>query len=124
MKILLTSTSDTIQGNVDPRFGRAAYLLMMDTETNEWEVQANSGVNASGGAGIQAAQVASAHGVQAAISGDFGPHAFTALKAAGIAMYLYGNCQTIPAAIEQFKAGRLVQVDAPTHPECDGDHQG
>jgi predicted Fe-Mo cluster-binding NifX family protein len=124
MKIILTSTTDNIKGDIDPRFGRAAYLLVMDTDTNECKAQTNPGLNASGGAGIQAAQFASDHGVQVAISGDFGPNAFKALEAAGIAMYLYGNCQTIKAAIEQFKAGKLVRVDAPTHNECDGGHHG
>ena len=120
MKILLTSKTDSIDADIDSRFGRAAYLIVVDTDNGEWKAHANPGVNASGGAGIQAAQFASDQGVKAAISGDFGPNAHKALQEAGIPMYLYGECLTIQVAIQQFKAGKLVQVDAPAHPEAGG----
>ena len=58
MKIILTATSPSIDSNVDPRFGRGAYLIVVDTDTLEWQAHPNPGVNASGGAGTQAAQFA------------------------------------------------------------------
>jgi predicted Fe-Mo cluster-binding NifX family protein len=124
MNILLTTASPDLEAEVDPHFGRAAYLLVLDTDTHEWEAQTNPGANSSSGAGIRAAQFAADHQAQAVISGDFGPHAFEALRAAGIATYLYGNCRTVNQAIERFKAGQLQQVGAPTRGECDGDHHG
>jgi len=45
--------------------------------------------------GTQAAQYIAAEGAQAAISGDFWPNAYNALNAAGIAMYLLGDSQTV-----------------------------
>jgi predicted Fe-Mo cluster-binding NifX family protein len=122
MKILLTASSSNIDSDVDPRFGRAAYLLVINTETNEWEAQTNPGLSVSGGAGIQAAQFAAKQQIEAAISGDFGPHAYEALQTAGIAMYLYGDCHTVREAIERFKAGLLRQIGAPTRGDCDGGH--
>jgi predicted Fe-Mo cluster-binding NifX family protein len=124
MKIILTTTSPNIDSEVDPRFGRGAYLLMVNTESLQWEVNPNPGVNASGGAGIQAAQFVTGQKAEAVLSGDFGPHAFEALQAGGIAMYLYGDCFTARQAIERFKAGQLQQVGAPTRGECDGGHHG
>jgi predicted Fe-Mo cluster-binding NifX family protein len=124
MKIILTATSLNLDAEIDPRFGRASYLIIFDTETNEWEAQHNPGLNASGGAGIQAAQFAAQQQAQAAISGDFGPHAFQALQAAGIATYLYGDCRTVREAISRFRDGQLQQVGAPTRGECDGGHHG
>jgi len=124
MKIILTTTSPNIDSEIDPRFGRAAYLLVIDTNTHEWEAQTNPGASAPGGAGIQAAQFAADQQAQAAISGDFGPHAFKALQAAGIAMYLYGDCRMARQAIERYKAGQLQQVGAPTRGDCDSDHHG
>jgi len=114
MKIVLTSTSQDIESNIDPRFGRSAYLLIVDPDTFEWSAESNPGVTATGGAGIMAAQSVARLGVEAVISGDFGPNAFNALRAAGIGMYLYGDCFTVRQAVERYKNGQLEQVEAPT----------
>jgi predicted Fe-Mo cluster-binding NifX family protein len=114
MKILLTASSPNIESSIDPRFGRGAYLIVVDTDTLEWQAHPNPGVNASGGAGTQAAQLTANQQVKAVISGDFGPNAYSALQAAGIAMYLYGASTTVRNAIELFKAGKLESVGAPT----------
>jgi len=124
MKIILTAMSPSINSEIDPRFGRGAYLLIVDTDTLQWEAHPNPGLNASGGAGIKAAQFVSDHNARAVLSGDFGPYAFDALQAAGIAMYLYGDCPTVAQAIERFKNGQLEQVGGPTHGECDSGHYG
>jgi predicted Fe-Mo cluster-binding NifX family protein len=114
MKILLTATSPNIEANIDPRFGRGAYLIVVETDTLEWQAQPNPGVSASGGAGTQAAQIAANQQVTAVISGDFGPNAYNALQAAGIKMYLYGASTKVREAIEHFKTGKLISVEAPT----------
>ncbi|MBN2388621.1 MAG: NifB/NifX family molybdenum-iron cluster-binding protein [Anaerolineales bacterium] len=120
MKIVLTTTSADIKSAVDPRFGRGAYFLIVDTESGAWEAQANPGVNASGGAGVQAAQFVVACKAGAVVSGAFGPNAFDALKAVGIQMVLYGDCQTAEEALERYKAGTLEQATAPQS----GGHRG
>ncbi len=62
MKIILTATSPSIDSNVDPRFGRGAYFLIVDPDTLEWQAYPNPGVGAPGGAGTLAAQfVANQH---------------------------------------------------------------
>jgi predicted Fe-Mo cluster-binding NifX family protein len=122
MKIVMTTTSPNLDSDVDPRFGRCAYLLVMDTDSLKWQAHPNPGVNVSGGAGIKAAQFVTEQKVEAVLSGDFGPHAFQALQAAGIAMHLYGDCCTTRQAIEHFKAGQLQQVGAPTRDDCDHGH--
>jgi predicted Fe-Mo cluster-binding NifX family protein len=116
MKIILTTTSPNIDSDVDGRFGRGAYFLIVDSDTMEWQAHPNPGVNASGGAGIKAAQFVAEQGAKAAISGDFGPNAHGALDAAGISMYQFGACRTAKEAIEHFKAGQLECVNAPTGP--------
>jgi len=114
MKIILTTTSPNLDSEIDPRFGRGAYLLLVDTDTLQAEAHPNPGVTASGGAGIQAAQFVTDQKAEAVISGDFGPNAFNALQAAGIATYLYADCRTARQAIELFQAGQLQRVGAPT----------
>jgi predicted Fe-Mo cluster-binding NifX family protein len=124
MKIIITATSPTLDSEVDPRFGRGAYLLMINTATLDWQAYPNPGVTASGGAGIQAAQFVTSQKAEAVISGDFGPHVYEALQATGIAMLLFGNCRTARQAIESFKAGQLQEVGAPIRGDCDSGHHG
>jgi predicted Fe-Mo cluster-binding NifX family protein len=114
MKIVVTATSANIDAAIDSRFGRAAYFIVVDVDTLEWQAYPNPAVSASGGAGTQAAQYIANQGAQAAISGDFGPNAYSALNAAGVAMYLLGASQMVREAVAQFKAGQLTQVGAPT----------
>jgi predicted Fe-Mo cluster-binding NifX family protein len=114
MRIILSTASPSLDSDIDPRFGRSAYLLAVDTETLQWQAHPNPGVHASGGAGSQAAQFVAAQKAEAVISGDFGPNAFAALQAAGISMYLYGQARKAQEAIERFQTGQLQQVGAPT----------
>ena len=114
MKIIITTISPDIESQVDPRFGRGAYFLLVDPDTMEWQAFPNPAVSASGGAGIQAAQFASEQKAEAIISGDFGPNAYNAINAAGLHMYLFGLCRTAREAIEHFKSGQLKGISAPT----------
>ncbi len=121
MKILITSAAPSLDADIDPRFGRGAYLLVVDSETLQWQAEANAAASASGGAGIQAAQFAVNQKVGAVISGDFGPNAYNALNAAGVPMYLFGAGGTAREVVARFKSGQLQQVGAPTGP---GHHGG
>ena len=114
MKIILTATSPSIDSNIDMRFGRGAYLIVLDPDTLDCQAHPNPGVSASGGAGTLVAQFVATQKADAVISGDFGPNAYNALQAAGIAMYLFGASNTVKEAIEHFKAGKLERVGAPT----------
>jgi predicted Fe-Mo cluster-binding NifX family protein len=114
MKIIITTTAPDLDSAVDPRFGRGAYMLSVDSETLQWHADANAAASAPGGAGIQAAQFAVNQKVEAVISGDFGPNAYNALNAAGVAMYLFGSGGTARQVVERFKAGDLQRVGAAT----------
>lgn len=106
-KIALTVGSPHLDAEVDPRFGRADWILFVEPETMEWKAQENPGRDARGGAGVQAAQFLGDREASAVISGDFGPKAHQALEAAGIAMYRCEPHTTAHEAVELFKAGEL-----------------
>ncbi len=85
MKVAVTSTGVDLDSQVDPRFGRAPYILIVDSETFEFEALDNKeNVNALKGAGIQTASMVSRKGVKVLLTGFCGPNAFKALKAANI----------------------------------------
>lgn len=62
MKIAVSSAGPDLESQVDPRFGRAQYLLVVDTDTLEFEALQNPNVAVGGGAGIQTAQMIAAKG--------------------------------------------------------------
>lgn len=88
MKIAISARGASLDASFDPRFGRAAYLVIVNDATEEVQGFANPAGNAGGGAGVQAAQFVAGQGARVVISGDFGPNAFEALSAAGIEMVL------------------------------------
>ena len=121
MKLVITASAPDIEAAVDPRFGRGANFIVVDSETLQWEAHENQAVNASGGAGSQAAQFVAQQGAEAVISGDFGANAYLALAGAEIKMYLLGSSKTVREAVVNLAAGTLVQVHSPTEP---GHHGG
>jgi len=107
MKIAITSQGQDLDAAVDPRFGRAAYILVVDIDTLEFEVIDNStNKNAFKGAGIQAAAGISEKGAQALVTGFCGPNAFKTLDAAGIKVANDAK-GTVREVIDQYKAGKF-----------------
>ena len=114
MKIAVTSKGPNIDSEVDPRFGRAAYIVFVDSDTLAFDAFDNSeNVKALKGAGIQAASVVSEKGAEVLITGYCGPNAFKALKAGKVGVAQNAEGTTVRAAVEAYKAGKLSLVDEP-----------
>lgn len=52
MKIAVTATGPSLDSQVEARFGRCAYFLIIDTETMLFEGIENPNIALGGGAGI------------------------------------------------------------------------
>jgi len=105
MKIAITATGTDLSADVDPRFGRASYILVVDSETLDVEVIDNAAnKDAFKGAGIQAAAAVSEKGAQVLLTGFCGPNAFKTLDAANIKV-ANDVSGTVQSAVERFKAG-------------------
>ena len=113
MKLCISSTGKDLSAAVDPRFGRAAGYVIVDTETGSFESVENPAAMAGGGAGTKAAQLVINKGVQAVLTGNIGPNAFAVLNAAGIKIYT-GVSGTVQDAVDAFSGGSLKPVGAPT----------
>ena len=112
MKVIVTSQGRELNSLVDPRFGRAKYFLVVDTEAGDFSAADNSqNLNAAQGAGIQAGKNVVDLGAEAVITGHVGPKAFATLQTGGVRIYTGAN-GTVTHAIEQFKAGTLKQSNA------------
>ena len=107
MKIAVTSKGQDLNAEVDPRFGRAAYIIIVDTETLEFEVMDNAlNKDSFKGAGIQAAAGISDKGVKVLLTGFCGPNAYKTLEAADVKVANDAK-GTIQDAIDQYNAGKF-----------------
>lgn len=113
MKIAITSLGPTLNAEVDPRFGRAHYLLIVNTDTLDVEAIENPNVAAGGGAGVQTAQIVVSKAAQAVLTGNCGPNAYRTLEAAGIAVYA-GLSGVVREAVEAFNQGKLGPLEGPS----------
>jgi predicted Fe-Mo cluster-binding NifX family protein len=119
MRIAVSSTGPNLDAEVDPRFGRCQYFIVVDPKTLDYEAIENSNIAASGGAGIASAQAVAEKEVQAVLTGNCGPNAYSTLSAAGIQV-ITGVTGTVREAIDRYNKGQLT---ADTQPSV-GAHSG
>ena len=112
MKIAITSSGPELTSQVDPRFGRCAYFIFIDTDSDKFEAIENSGAQGMGGVGIQAGQMMIDKGIKAVLTGNCGPNAFQTLKAAGVEV-ITGVSGTIKEVVDKFKIGGFESVSGP-----------
>jgi len=113
MKIAISASGSDLEAQVEPRFGRAPYFLMVETENMGFEVVPNQpSRQAPQGAGIQAAALVARHRPAAVLTGHCGPRAFHTLLAAGINVIL-GVKGPVRDAVRNYQAGKLAPARVP-----------
>ncbi|MFC1944535.1 NifB/NifX family molybdenum-iron cluster-binding protein [Chloroflexota bacterium] len=113
MKIAISATGPALDAEVDPRFGRCRYFIIVDPQTMEFEAVENSSTMASGGAGIASAQVVADKGAEVVLTGNCGPNAYQALTAAGVQV-MTGVDGKVQDAIEEYKKGQFQAASQPS----------
>jgi predicted Fe-Mo cluster-binding NifX family protein len=113
LKVAISSTGPNLDSQVDPRFGRCVYFLIVDVATGKVQAVENSAAGFGGGAGIQAAQTIVDHKAEIVLTGDVGPNAFRVLAGAGIKV-ITGISGTCEEALQKFKDGAFKPVTAPS----------
>jgi predicted Fe-Mo cluster-binding NifX family protein len=83
-KICFTSSGKNLEADLDPRFGRAEYFLIVNTKTSDIEVIQNPNKDAVQGAGIQTAQLILGKDVDVIVTGHVGPNARRIIEKANI----------------------------------------
>ncbi|MFA7303305.1 MAG: NifB/NifX family molybdenum-iron cluster-binding protein [Methanoregula sp.] len=109
MKICITAQGETLASQVEERFGRAPYFILVDSETGSFEAMQNPYAAGAGGVGPKAAQLLIAHDIQALISGQVGGNAREVLVAAKIAMYTYRDGGPVKDALARFTNNTLAR---------------
>lgn len=113
MKICVTSQGNTLDSQVDPRFGRCQYFIFIDTKTLDFEAVKNPNIDAMGGAGIQSGQLVASKQIKIVITGNVGPNAFQTLQAAGIDV-ISGLSGTVREAIDKYNKGKVRPTQGPS----------
>lgn len=116
MKVAISSLDGKFDTPFSTRFARSETFIFVDTETQNWEAIANPAAAARGGAGAQVVQFLADNGVEATISGRYGPTAFSALDAADIQAFV-SDSGTPAELLDKFLADKLEQVNTATGQE-------
>ncbi|MGD9497176.1 MAG: NifB/NifX family molybdenum-iron cluster-binding protein, partial [Armatimonadota bacterium] len=115
MRVAVASSADSLEAQMDPRFGRCAYFVVVDTDNMTFEVLENPGPQMGSGAGVAAAQLVADAGAEAVVAGNFGPNAAQALQAGGIRLFQAAG-MSVGQAAQAAAAGQLPEATGPTGP--------
>ena len=94
MKVAIPSYDGDINGNIDSRFGRTNYFLIITLENNEiidFEKIANPGAEEVRGAGFIAAETLANINPDILITSNLGPNSFDILSRTNIKIYQYSG---------------------------------
>lgn len=106
---ITTEEKNGLESKTSTIFGRCQYFLLIDPETETFTIEENPAKNASGGAGIQAAQFLVDNAVSVVVCGHLGPKAHAVLFNAGVAAYQFQG-KTVMEALEAYKEKRLASL--------------
>ena len=106
MKIAVSSKGPTLEDQVDPRFGRCPYFLIVNPVSLEFEALPNTSAELGGGAGIQSAQLVIEQGASVILTGSCGPNAVKVLEQGNVHI-VTGVSGMVTQAVQQFAAGSL-----------------
>ena len=113
MKICVTSQGASLDAEMDQRFGRCRYFILVDTDTLAHTAVENTNADFSGGAGIQSGQLVISQGAKAVLTGNVGPNAFKILHAGGVSVYT-GLSGKVRDVVERYKGGTLQPTENPS----------
>ena len=112
MKVAVSSSGTNLDSQIDPRFGRCAYFVIVNTDDMSFEAFDNEGIALGGGAGIQSSQFVASKGVGAIITGNVGPNAVQTLYAAGVEIFM-GQTGSVREAVERYRRGDIKPEGSP-----------
>ncbi len=116
-KIAVSSQGQDLDDQVDPRFGRTSYFLVVDPDSMECTVVDNSAsCRMAQGAGIQAAELVAGSGARVVLSGFVGPKAYQALSAVDIQIGQGVDGLSVREAVDRYKSGQVEMAGGPNKP--------
>lgn len=121
MKIAISSTGKDLESEVDARFGRCSYFLIVEIENKkikDFKAIENTAKAQMGGAGITAGEIVAKEKVDAIITVNLGPRAFSVFEQFGIK--IYQGQGKIKKVVQEFLEGELKELTNATGPQHHG----
>jgi len=121
MKIAISSTGNNLESEVDARFGRCNYFLIVEIEENkikDFKAIENTAKSQQGGAGIVAGEIVAKQKVDAIITVNLGPRAFSVFEQFKIKTY-QGEGK-IKEVVQEFLDKKLKELTNATGPQHEG----
>ncbi len=110
MKITVSARGESLDSEVDPRFGRTAGFVLFDSETASVNYLDNlAQQDSTKGTGVKAAQLIAKAGAEALITGQLGPNAAQFLRKSGIKIYACSS-GTVREAIQMLQENGLEEL--------------
>ena len=119
MKIAISSTGKNLENEVDTRFGRCNYFLIVeikDKKIKDFKAIENTAKTQTGGAGITAGEIVANQKVDAVITVNTGPRAFSVFDQ--LKIKIYQGQGKIKQVIQDFldkKLKELTNANGPQH---------
>ena len=110
MIVAIPASDQSIDTQMDLRFGRAKYFLIYDLTNDQFEFVTNEqNMMARQGAGVQSAQTVANKNVQAVVASNVGPKAFGVLSSAKISIFT-SKQRSLKEIIEDLKSEKLIKM--------------
>jgi len=116
MKICISATGESLDSQLDFRFGRAFFFLILNEKGQIVKKIKNSAAQTMRGAGIAAAQLVVNEGIEAVISGNIGPNAFMVLKNSGIRIFIGNPAESVKDNFNRYLNGELKESEGGVFP--------
>jgi len=112
MRIAVSSTGRGPESEIDPRFGRCAYFIIIDRDSMDYQVHNNENMALGRSAGIRLHSLLRQRVKDVVITGNCGTNAMQTLSAAGIKV-ITGQQGNVKDIIERYRKGELSPASAP-----------
>ena len=120
MKIAISSTGKDLESEIDSKFGKCPYFLIVEIENKEIRnvrTIKNTAAGQRGKAGITSAEIIAKEKVEVLITTNLGPRAFSIFEQFGIKIY-QGEGK-INDTIQKFIKGGLVKIKNSERTGCE-----
>lgn len=117
MKIAIGLEENSYESQVDRRFGRANFFILIDTENNNYEIIENEAKDEATGAGLKVVKNLMSLGVDEIIAGEIGPKAAVLIEEFDIPTYKLGELKSVDEVLKNYKENKLEKFDFSTKPQ-------
>lgn len=117
MKIAIGLEENSYESQVDRRFGRASFFILIDIESNDYEIIENEAKDEATGAGLKVVKNLMSLGVDEIIAGEIGPKAAVLIEEFDIQTYKLGELKSVDEVLKNYKENKLEKFDFSAKPQ-------